>query len=224
LRRLLRPSLVAGVVAIAIATAGCGRPPPSGSPSFASSSVTASVAPVAPSATRPTTPSPSGRGQAASIPPAGVAPDPGLLALVPAAEAGATLTYDPLTTASVGADPALAADVGYLAIGLARPSAAPADDPNLAIVNVARLRDPGVGDDAWFRDWRDTYDREACAAAGGVVRHAETTIDTLRVFVTACANDAFTYHVRVADGAVILSITSIGPDDLGRRMVEKLHS
>jgi hypothetical protein len=43
------------------------------------------------------------------------------------------------------------------------------------------------------------------------------------VFITACVNGAFTYHVRVADGVVVLSITSIGPADLGRSIVEKLH-
>jgi hypothetical protein len=150
-----------------------------------------------------------------------VAVDPGLLDLVPAAGADATLVADPATSATVAADPGLARDVSYLAIGLARPRGATADDPNFAIVNVVRLRDPGAsGDDEWFRDWRDSYDAAACGQAGGVARHAETTVDELPVFVAACAGGPFTYHVRIADGAVVLSVTSLGPADLGRRIVE----
>jgi hypothetical protein len=152
-----------------------------------------------------------------------VAADPTLLDLVPAAAAGATLTYDPATTASVAADPSLARDISYLATGLARPANAAPDDPNIAIVNAVRVRDPGSANDAWFRDWRDTYDKAACAQAGGVARNAQFDVDGLVVFVGACANGAFTYHVRIGDGAIVLSITSIGPFDLGRRIVQQLH-
>jgi hypothetical protein len=159
----------------------------------------------------------------ASVPPTGVEADPALLDLVPAAEAGATLSYDPATTASVAGDPSLARNVSYLAIGLARPTGAASDDPNIAIVNAVRIRDPGSADEAWFRHWRDTYDRAACAQAGGVSRNAQFEVDTRVVFVAACANGAFTYHVRVGDGAVVLSITSLGPEDLGRRIVQRLH-
>ncbi|HUQ77903.1 MAG TPA: hypothetical protein VM427_03380 [Patescibacteria group bacterium] len=170
------------------------------------------------------TPSPIQQPHGPSIAPVGVDVDLTLLDMVPAAEAGAELVPDPETSASVAADRALARDVSYLAIGLARPRDAAADDPNLAIVNVVRLRSPGdATDDTWFRDWRDSFDEPACARAGGVARHAQTTIDQIPVFVAACANDAFTYHARIGDGALVLSITSIGPADLGRSIVEKLH-
>jgi hypothetical protein len=161
------------------------------------------------------------------VPPTGIDADPSLLDLVPAAEAGATLTFDPDTTASVASDPALAGDVSFLAIGLARPTGAAADDPNLAIVNVVRLRNPGVmtatETEAWFRTWRDTYDEAACAQAGGVARHGETDVTGITVFTGACANGAFTYHARIGDGGIVLSLTSIGPADLGRSIVGKLH-
>jgi hypothetical protein len=213
--------VVALALAIAIALAACGGPTP------VSPSATAGPASLAPSnparPTGPTSPTPPSAGLAASVPPSAVVPDPSLLELVPAAAAGATLTYDPATTAAVAADPSLARDVSALATGLARPVNAGPDDPNVAIVNAARLRDPGAAEDDWFRDWRDTYDEAACAQAGGVARHAQFPVGTLAVFVAGCANGAFTYHVRIADGAVVLSMTSIGSGDLGRRIVERLE-
>jgi hypothetical protein len=159
-----------------------------------------------------------------SIAPIGVAVDPTLLDLVPASAAGADLVFDGPTSATIAADAALARDVSYVAVGLARRRGAPADDADFAIVNVVRLRDPGrADDDEWFRDWRDSYDSAACARAGGVARHAQTAVDGIPVFVGACTNDAFTYHARIGDGAIILSITSVGPGDLGRRIVEGLR-
>ena len=157
-----------------------------------------------------------------SVPPIGVDPDPSLLDLVPASEAAATLTYDPETTASVAADKTLAKSISYLAIGLARPTGAAATDADFAIVNVARPRDENAVNDAWFRDWRDSYDKPACAQAGGVARHSQTEVAGLTVFIAACANGAFTYHALIADGGIVLSITSVGPANLGRTIVEKL--
>jgi hypothetical protein len=131
------------------------------------------------------------------------------------------LTYDPETTARVAGDPELAADVSGLAIGLLRLAGSRPDAPDLAIVNVARLRDPAA-DDAWFRSWRDSYDEAACAQAGGIARRAETDVDGRAVFVGSCAGGPFTYHVRIGDGRLVLSLTSIGPANLGRRVVEGL--
>jgi hypothetical protein len=171
-------------------------------------------------AIRPTSTEPPNR---ASVPPIGVEPDPSLLDLVPAAEAGATLTYDPDTTASVAADPTLAKSLNYLAIGLARPIGAAPGAPDFAIVNVGFPRDENAVNDRWFRDWRDSYDKSACAQAGGVARHSQTDVSGVTVFIGACANGAFTYHALIADGGIVLSITSIGPADLGRSIVEHLH-
>ena len=159
----------------------------------------------------------------ASFPPTGVQPDPSLLDLVPATEANATLTYDPQVTAEVAADPELVKNISYLAIGLARPVGADANDPDFAIVNVARPRDENAVNDDWFRDWRDSYDEPACAQAGGVARHSQTEVAGVTVFTAACANGAFTYHALIADRGIVLSITSVGPANLGRTIVEHLH-
>ena len=196
--------------------AGCGIATPSGSVA------PASVPP--PSASPSATTSPAtARAPSASGP--AVIPDETLLDLLPAA--GFTITYDPETTAQVAADPSLAVSVRALAIALAMPagevtpgsSLAPGAD--LAVVSVIRLRDPSV-DETWFRDWRDSYDEAACANAGGFGRRAETVIGGRTVFSGSCAGGSFTYHVRVDDDAVVISLTSIGPGRIGQSIMERL--
>jgi hypothetical protein len=155
---------------------------------------------------------------------AAVAVDPSLLRFVPSSGDGITLTFDPDTTASVATDPSLAADISGIAIGLytrtpANASAPPSDD--LTIVSVVNLRDPNV-DDAWFRSWRDSYDRAACANAGGVARNAETVLGGKTFFVGSCAAGAFTYHVHLADVGIVVSLTSVGPGGLGEEIVNRM--
>ena len=208
---------------LVVTVAGCAGPrPPSPGPASASPSVEATHAlpsnPASPSRIER-----SGPPLAASFAPTGVQPDPSLLDLVPATEANATLTYDPQVTAEVATDPELVKNISYLAIGLARPVGADVSDPDFAIVNVARPRDENAVNDDWFRDWRDSYDEPACAQAGGVARHSQTEVGGVTVFTTGCANGAFTYHALIADRGIVLSITSVGPADLGRTIVEHLH-
>jgi hypothetical protein len=205
------------VLGTSILFAGCGNPAPTLPPASVPAPPPDSAPPA--SVARPTPTEPL---NAQSVPPIGVEPDPSLLDLVPASEAGATLTYDPETTASVAADKTLAKSISYLAIGLARPIGAAADAPDFAIVNVAFPRDETAVNADWFRDWRDSYDTPACAQAGGVARHSQTEVAGLTVFIAACANGAFTYHALIADGGIVLSITSVGPANLGRTIVEKL--
>jgi len=130
------------------------------------------------------------------------------------------MTYDAATTATVAADPALARDAIALATALAVP-AGQASPATFLIVNVVRLRDPSVGD-SWFRTWRDTYDSTACERAGGVQGHAESVIGSRTVYIGSCVQGVLTYHVRLAAGAVVLSMTSIGSDRLGQRVIDHL--
>ncbi|HLO34507.1 MAG TPA: hypothetical protein VK194_00430, partial [Candidatus Deferrimicrobium sp.] len=153
-----------------------------------------------------------------------VAADQSLLSFVPASGGDLQVSYDPQTTADVARDPALRASASGLAIALFTPrstSASPVPFDDLAVVSVIRLRDPAL-DDAWFRDWRDSYDGAACANAGGVTRHAQTDIGGHTVFVGSCAGGAFTYHTRLAGGAIVISLTSIGPARLGQTIMERL--
>ena len=143
--------------------------------------------------------------------------DPGLFSIITGdSGVGLTFQYDAQTTASVGADPDLARIAAGLAIGLYTVQGQqPATD--FAIVSVVHVRDRTFGDE-WYRQYRDSYDVSACAQAGGVARNAQATLGGHTVFIGACAGGAFTFHVRVRDGAIIVSITSLGPARLGDRL------
>ena len=202
-----RASLATGVVlaATTLVSAGCGSSVPSASPGT----------PV-PSRPLPSVVSPASSGVARA--------DESLLTFTPVASAGLNLTYDAETTATEIADPSLDPNVAALATGIASPPAASASAAgDLVIVNVVRLRDASV-DESWFRGWRDSYDRAACEPAGGVAGHAETTIGGHDVFIGTCAGGAFTYHLRLSGGAVIVSLTSIGFEKLGERIVQAMPS
>jgi hypothetical protein len=147
-----------------------------------------------------------------------VVADASLLDRIPAAKAGLTLTYDPETTATVAASPGLADDAAAIATGLAVPSGQAASPSDFVIVNVVRLRSPKT-DDEWFRQWRDSYDRAACAQAGGVTGNAEAQMGTHQVFIGRCEAGAFTYHTLLDNGATMLSMTSIGPGGSGERLM-----
>lgn len=196
------------------ATASTGSPPGASAP--------ASPTP-APSDSGSSAPSSQAAGSAGASAGPPVVSEPDLLAVIPvASRVGIEVTYDPDTTARVGADPGLAKDAAGLAIALVRVSGASADSGDVAVVSIVRLRDPKV-DDAWFRAWRDSYDEAACAQAGGVVRHAEATIGGHTVFVGSCAGGAFTYHVRVRQGTIVVSVTSVGTARLGETVVARLE-
>jgi hypothetical protein len=198
--------LVAGLL---VTLGGCGGPAPSAS-SWPSAPPTAVVSP-APSAS-PATAGPSNSTPAGSS----IESDPGLFAFIGGTAGALNFQYDPDTTAQVAADPGLAGNVSGLAIGLyTMPGQQPVAD--FAIVSVLHLRDPSVGPD-WFRSYRDTYDAAACAQAGGIDRHSETTIGANDVFIGACAGGAFTYHVRLEARAIVVSITAAGPARLGERI------
>jgi len=148
--------------------------------------------------------------------------DRGLLDVIPDVGDGLELAFDAETTRQVAADPALAKDAVGLAIALYRvPGAAdPASD--LAVISIIRLRDPSIGEEA-YRAWRDTYDAAACAVAGGVAGHAESTINGRVVYIGSCSGGVLTYHVRIRQGAIIVSVTSVGPMRLGEQAMKAIE-
>jgi hypothetical protein len=209
-----RIGFVAVVTAAALLLVACGSGGASGG-STAAPSVPAlpSVSAAAPAA--------SAAGASAGSAGPTVAVNPDLLSFVPESVDGLKLAYDPETTARVTDDPALARDAVGLAIAIAVDPGTSAA-PELTVVSVVRLRDPSVGD-AWFRDYRDSYDQAACASAGGVSGHAETTIDTRQVFIGSCAGGAFIYHVRLASDGIVVSALSVGSRRLGQKVMEGLR-
>lgn len=145
--------------------------------------------------------------------------DQTLLSILPPDVDGAPMQPSPDTATQIAADPSLATDVEAVAVGLAvGPGSSGGED--LVIANVVRLRSD-VFDEAWFRDWRDTYDAAACEPAGGVGGNAEAEFDGRLVFIGTCVNGAHTYHVRYGED-VIVSLTSVGEGRFGEQVVNNL--
>lgn len=161
-----------------------------------------------------TAPSPASSASAPSV-----LVDPALLDILPDEVGGVPILPDAENASGIAADPTLAADVEALALALAVDQAAGAE--NLAIVNVVRLR-PAVLGEAFFRQWRDSYDEAACAPAGGVTGNAEAEIDSRQVFIGSCSGGAFTYHAIHGEN-VIVSITSVGERRLGEAIMGSLE-
>jgi hypothetical protein len=184
---------------------------------------TPSLAPIATAAAPSQVPS--GESPTASLPTGsgfGVEVDPGLLAFVPGGGNGLDMTYDEETTKQVAADPSLAKDAVGLAIALFTLTGAPVPASDLAVVSVIHLRDPSIGE-AGYRDWRDSYDASACAAAGGVAGHAQATMSGRVVYIGSCKGGVLTYHVRLGQDAIVVSATSIGPMRLGERVMKAIE-
>lgn len=149
-----------------------------------------------------------------------VAVDPSLLDVLPADVDGVAVEPEPASAESVSRDPALAGEVEAIAIGIAVD--AESEGANLAIASVVRLR-PGVFNDAFFRNWRDSYDEAACAQAGGVVGNAEAEIGGRPAFIGSCTGGAHTYHVVARDG-ILVSVTAVGEKRLGERIIEGIRA
>jgi len=200
----MRRSAVGGLVAIAVvAIAGCGQStPPSGVP--------ASAAPTPAVATSPPSP---GAGSTVV--------DPTLLELLPADVAGVELTADEATAVGVVSDPTLGGSVAGLAVAAAF-GPLPTDTMlDYVVVTLARLR-PDIFDDAFFRDWRDTFDEAVCLQAGGVDGHAEAEIGGHQTFIGTCAGGVRTYHVYLPDSNVVVSMQGSGEGRYGELVVEGL--
>jgi hypothetical protein len=215
------PSVVFAIVAVTafaaltILVVGCGPTP---APSNPAASATGSLAP----ASTAEGPSPSAGAESPprsdpASPGAAVQVDPGLLVFVPSTVEGVPLTFDPETSATIAADPSVAADATGLAVALAAlPGSSGADD--LAIVSVVRLRDP-AGDESWFRDWRETYDEAACGQAGGVIGNAEAQLGGGTVHIGSCSGGVLTYHTRIEQAGIVVSVTALGSRRLGEKVM-----
>lgn len=191
--------------------AGCGPTPPSAAP--ASGVATPGVSAIAP-----------------SFPPssAALSPVPGtttvdatLLELLPPEVAGVALTMDEATAVGVVSDPTLGRSVEGLAVAAAF-GPLPTDTLlDYVIVTLARLR-PGIFDEAFFRDWRDSFDEAVCVQAGGVEGHAEAQIAGHQTFIGTCSGGVRTYHVYLPDSNVVVSMQGSGEGRYGELVVEGL--
>ncbi len=155
-----------------------------------------------------------------SIPTAGTSPgvaaplvvDGRLLRILPASIAGIAMQPAPDSAAGMVGDAALAQAASAVAVGIVvAPGGSSGDD--LAVSSVIQLR-PGVYSDDFYRGWRDSYDRAACAPAGGVASHAQQLIGPHTVEVTVCSQGARTYHTTLP-GDRLVSITAVGDRKFG---------
>ncbi len=142
--------------------------------------------------------------------PAATVVDPSLLDRLPACIEAIALTPDAETAADIAAT--IDAEAGLEAIAVAiYPSL-----EDYAVVTVARLR-PGVFDEDWFRDWRETFDEGVCEQAGGVdPGHSEVEIAGRQVFRSTCVGGVVLHHVWLAGGGQPRLDPGAGPLDLGR--------
>jgi hypothetical protein len=153
--------------------------------------------------------------------PAGVTVDPGLLEVFPAQIDGVTLEPDPTTGAEVASDPFLAESALSIAVALAvGPGGSDAED--LAVANVIRLR-PDVFDEAFYQEWRDTYNEAACEVAGGVESELQTQIAGRATYVGSCAGGALTYHTYLIDQGFLVSITATGERRFGELILAEVE-
>jgi hypothetical protein len=155
---------------------------------------------------------------AGSRQPASVEVDASLLELLPGEIAGVALEFD----ADASADAARASGVAASARSLVYAVAADASSGDIAIVTVAQPRDSGFDEDA-FRDWRDTYDAEACSSRGGVRGNATAELEGRTVHIGTCEADGHTYHAWLEDRRTVISAFAIGPARIGERLMAEIR-
>ena len=93
---------------------------------------------------------------------------------------------------------------------------------DLAVASVVRVR-PGVFSDAYFGDWRSTFDAGVCSQAGGVSATGTAVIAGHDAFTATCAGGLVTYHVHLAERDLIVSVSSLGQRQFGRLIVEGIR-
>ena len=87
---------------------------------------------------------------------------------------------------------------------------------------MAHLR-PDVYSDAFFRDWRDSYDEGACGQAGGVAGRAQITLGGRPVYITTCTGGLRVYHAYVPEREVVVSLFSLGGGRFGEQLLDGLR-
>ena len=144
--------------------------------------------------------------------------DQSLLDILPEQVAGVAIEEDIDAAATALSDPALPAIASALDAGVAVDVA----KGNLVYALVVKLK-PGAFRDEFFRQWRDSFDEGACMASGGVVGHAQMTIDARAVYITNCAAGMLTYHLLLPDEDVLISASSVGEDRFGELLMDNLR-
>jgi hypothetical protein len=203
-------ALVAGGLAVGAMVAACGA---SASP-VPSSSATSSALPSV--AAEPSVATPGDRPSAAVSSP--IPWDDALIGILPPNVDGLVVAPDRETAASLAGDPELAA----VARGLVYALAVDPTTDAFALASVVRF-EPGVLDDGFYRDWRDSFDEGACSQAGGVAGNAQAEIAGRPTFIGTCAGGLHTYHVAMPEDGIVVSVSSFGEPALGELVIAGLR-
>jgi len=207
-----RPRVLLAVVPLVIAAA-CGQATTPGSPAGPAAASRA----VAESAAVPSGPSiPSSPASPDVADSTAVRLDESLLAVLPADVDGAAVSPEPDSFASAASDPDFARNVESAAFAVV------SDGSDLASGVVAKLR-PGRYSDAFFRDWRDSYNQGACAQAGGLSGNAEAQLGGRTVYVATCAGGMRVYHAWLPEREAVVSLFSIGGRAFGEQLMAGLR-
>jgi hypothetical protein len=204
--------LATTLVAVLGVVAACGQQPATGTIGETA------APPTSPDSVAPATPLLPTASVAVQSP---VTVDDRLLLLLPSEVAGVPLNADPETAAQIAADASLAGSIASVAVATAFGPMATDTTSDYVVVTLNRLA-PGVFDEAFFRDWRTSFDEAVCDQAGGVARHAEAAIEGHQTFIGSCAGGVRTYHTYLPASGVILSMQALGDGRFGERVVAGL--
>ena len=194
-----------GIAAMTL-LAACGPAPATPPPSV--------VAPSSPPATlAPSEPAPATDAPSASATGAQPVEDPALLGVLPAAVDGVPVAIESIAFQDALADPGFSSAVEAAAFAVV------VDASDLASAVVAKPH-PGTFSDAWYADWRATYDRGACSQAGGLAATTETELGDGRfLFVGTCSGGLHTYHTWLPGRGVVVSAFGLGERRLGEQLM-----
>lgn len=151
-----------------------------------------------------------------TAPPGVAVEDPSLIAVLPASVAGQPVVLESQAFVDAIGDPAFAANVEAAAFGVV------VAGNDLSSAMVARPV-PGTWSEAWFRDWRESYDEGACGQAGGVAGNAEAVLGGRTVFIGTCAGGLRTYHAWLEGRGLLVSAFSVGEGRYGERLMAGLR-
>jgi len=193
-------------VAAAVLLAACGADPASPAPG--------TTAPSAPPATlAPSQPVPATTAPSASATGAQPVEDPALLAVLPVAVDGVPVAIESIAFQEALADPGFSSAVEAAAFAVV------VDASDLASAVIAKPH-PGTFSDAWYADWRATYDRGACSQAGGLAATTETELGDGRVlYVGTCSGGLHTYHTWLPGRSVVISAFGLGDRRFGEQLM-----
>jgi hypothetical protein len=138
------------------------------------------------------------------------------MSILPTAVAGVAVTQEPDSFSQAIADRCFVANVDRAVFPIA------VSGGDLASGVVAHLR-PGVYSDAFFADWRSSYDDGACAQSSGVAATADQTLGGRTIYVTTCGGGLRVYHAYLPGAGVIVSLFSTGPNRLGEQVMARLE-